>query len=336
MIDKETGQPIAGAVLTMRVYTTTPTAGGPFASFAYAAETITNEDGEFSVPAHRLKKLSPWTRWHNEDILIFKPGYACYPGKDSEPDLFPSRTLPANQFVTIKLPKLKNLEERKKNLPCLDRAEDHLYIFSRYYDEQRMELGYEACKLENYYRHKGLIGLKQKTILDYPKPEKKITAKFISRYPPPLLGSNGVIFEQSEKSQQRNYGGRQIVIPPSPPADKVYLVKYQNDEMQAELIDKLQREEREFQLEDGSVVIPEKDRPAIDRIIEGIDNKSHMLFLDKEKKDIFVNLLRANNIPYILRTVPDVIGYDVIWDYADNDKAELLKLQFFKKILLMN
>ncbi|MBU4262939.1 MAG: hypothetical protein KKC76_13870 [Proteobacteria bacterium] len=151
-----------------------------------------------------------------------------------------------------------------------------------------------------------------------------------------VLGNNEVIFEQSEKSQQRNYGGRQIAIPPSRPADKVYLVKYQNDEMQAELIDKLQREEIKFRLEDGSVVIPEKDRPAIDRIIEGIDNKSHMLFLDKEKKDIFINLLRANNIPFVLRTVPNIIGYDVIWDYADNDKVELLKLQFFKKILLMN
>ena len=60
------------------------------------------------------------------------------------------------------------------------------------------------------------------------------------------------------------------------------------------------------------------------------------LIIDQEKKDVFIALLKKNNILYTLRTVPNVVGYDVIWDHKDNEIIEEIKFEFFRQIAKNN
>ena len=115
VVDLETGAPIEGAAVFVEFYTE-----GIFASSDYggATETMTDEDGEFSIFWRPVLSFRPVSKWETHGyVTIFKPGYGAYPGHDDSKPLFkPNGTIPEKERVTIRLPKLKSIEERQNNL----------------------------------------------------------------------------------------------------------------------------------------------------------------------------------------------------------------------------
>ncbi len=115
VVDLETGAPIEGAAVFIEFSTV-----GIYSSSAYggATETITDENGEFSIFWRPVLSLRPVAKWKpNGYVTIFKPGYGAYPGHaDSKPLFIPNGSISEKKYVTINLPKLWSIEERKKNL----------------------------------------------------------------------------------------------------------------------------------------------------------------------------------------------------------------------------
>ena len=119
VIDKETNDPIPGAVIFVRFFTKTGHFAGTTSYFADAVEVLTNSQGEFTIPAQRLKSTELGHFWAEAgDVMIFKPGYGCYPG-NRETEVIPP-TFPDKSYVVVKLPKLKTREEKERNLSRVD------------------------------------------------------------------------------------------------------------------------------------------------------------------------------------------------------------------------
>lgn len=124
VIDTETKEPIEGAVVLVVFHTEEWGPAGSITRFADALETVTDKNGEFKIPAHRVTTFRPLQGWDRYGYFtIFKPEYGCYPwsypwNKDVKPMFVPGGTLPADQFVTIELPRLKAKEDRLRNQSC--------------------------------------------------------------------------------------------------------------------------------------------------------------------------------------------------------------------------
>jgi len=120
VVDAESGKPIEGAVVFMKCSTSTFSAGGSVGYYADATEVLTDEKGEFYIEL-RVNAIKPGHGWRpNPEITIFKPGYGVFPGhNEAKADILvrdTSHYLPENTYVTIRLPKLMTIEDRKKNL----------------------------------------------------------------------------------------------------------------------------------------------------------------------------------------------------------------------------
>ena len=72
VIDAETGEPIEGAVVLGVWYKEVPTVAGPKRSYYDARETVTDKNGEFSIPGKGLIVLS---NLEPMSATIFKAGY---------------------------------------------------------------------------------------------------------------------------------------------------------------------------------------------------------------------------------------------------------------------
>jgi hypothetical protein len=121
IIDRETKEPIGGAAVLVVFYTNQPGPAGSIGRYADAIETLTDKNGEFRLPEHRVtsEKFSYLLENYGY-FTIFSPGYGCYPiHKDVQPIFVPNGTLPANQYVTLELPKLMTKEERIENTRCM-------------------------------------------------------------------------------------------------------------------------------------------------------------------------------------------------------------------------
>jgi len=118
IVDLETGEPIEGAAVLMVFDTET---FFDVSSYGDAVETLTDSKGEFRIPWFLALTFHPISSWESHGyVTIFKPGYGAYPGHDDSKPLFmPNGTLPENEYVTIRLPRLKTIEERKINLISL-------------------------------------------------------------------------------------------------------------------------------------------------------------------------------------------------------------------------
>ena len=114
VVDKDTGEPIEGAVVFIKF--SVDGLGGASA-FVDAVEVMTNEKGEFNIPARRVYFVRPlYDTWEPGHIIIFKPGYGVYPRhRESEPLFIPNYSIPENKDVIIKLPKLETRKERVMN-----------------------------------------------------------------------------------------------------------------------------------------------------------------------------------------------------------------------------
>jgi hypothetical protein len=122
VVDKETGEPIEGAVVLAVYYTETWWLTTEKSFYIDADEVLTDESGEYHIPANRLLTFRPLHWWNPyPQFTIFKPGYGAYPDhKDVSPMYVPAGTLPANEDITVNLPSLIQLEERIKALPTLN------------------------------------------------------------------------------------------------------------------------------------------------------------------------------------------------------------------------
>lgn len=72
--------------------------------------------GQFQIPAQRVWAFRAPHRWDaHADFVIFKPGYGSFPRhKGVSPKFSPGDTLPPDQFVVMKLPRLNTPDEMKE------------------------------------------------------------------------------------------------------------------------------------------------------------------------------------------------------------------------------
>jgi hypothetical protein len=119
VVDKETNEPIEGAVVFIKFSTDFQLSpGGPVSHFVDAVEVMTDQNGEFEIPRQRINTFRVFHVWDKyAPVIIFKPGYGAYPGHPgSEPHFGMAGSIPVNEYITIKLPKLMTRKERKNNL----------------------------------------------------------------------------------------------------------------------------------------------------------------------------------------------------------------------------
>lgn len=117
VVDAETKEPLEGAAVLAVFYTEEYGPAGAITRYADAIETTTDKNGEFTIPAHRVTVFRLLQGWDSHGYFtIFKLGYGHYPdSKGVNPMFTPNGSLPAKQYVTIELPKLKTKEEIEKN-----------------------------------------------------------------------------------------------------------------------------------------------------------------------------------------------------------------------------
>ncbi|MBU0728526.1 MAG: hypothetical protein KKE17_10970 [Proteobacteria bacterium] len=114
VVDKDSEEPIEGAVVFVQYFTE---GMGGTSMFEGADEVLTGKEGEFLIPVNRIGTFRPLSGWDYPMFIIFKPGYGAYPGhRQSSISHYKEGHFPDKESVTIKLPRLKTREERKKNL----------------------------------------------------------------------------------------------------------------------------------------------------------------------------------------------------------------------------
>jgi hypothetical protein len=131
---------------------------GSITRFADAVETVTDKNGEFKIPAHRVTTFRPLQGWDRYGhFRIFKPRYGCYPDhKDVKPMFVPNGTLPADQFVSIELPRLKTQEERLKNEGCFPVGvpDEKMRKLIKISNDERINLGLTPYPKSRYMEDK--------------------------------------------------------------------------------------------------------------------------------------------------------------------------------------
>jgi hypothetical protein len=143
VVDLETGAPIEGAAVLMEFRTESFYASGASAD---AVETLTDANGEFRISWYLAITFHPLSSWKPDGyVTIFKPGFGAYPGHDDSKPLFmPNGTLPQNEYVTIMLPRLKTMEERKRNwLTTPNIPERKMRNLLKLESEERVNLGFK-------------------------------------------------------------------------------------------------------------------------------------------------------------------------------------------------
>jgi len=119
VVDKETGEPIEGAVVFMQFYTGTIwNPGGRNLNYTDAVEYLTDTKGEFNIPAQRIFVFHPGDTWDDDpSVIIFKPGYGTFPRHRGTVKKQASKGwFPINEAIRIELPSLKTRAERVENL----------------------------------------------------------------------------------------------------------------------------------------------------------------------------------------------------------------------------
>jgi len=121
VVDKETEEPIEGAVVFMPFYTKSGNVGGSTSYYADAVEVQTDNKGDFLIPPYTVRVNHPLHSWDlYPNPIVFKPGYGAYPGHHGTTlSHYKNHEFPENELVTIKLPKLKTRKEKIDNLSNL-------------------------------------------------------------------------------------------------------------------------------------------------------------------------------------------------------------------------
>lgn len=121
VVDIETKEPIEGAVVLAVYYTQQYTFAGAVHHYLDAQETLTDEKGEFKIPALTcltFRPLHSFDSWPS--FTIFKPGYGCFPRHEGTTSTgINEQWLRPGEHELVKLPRLKALEERRRNCRCI-------------------------------------------------------------------------------------------------------------------------------------------------------------------------------------------------------------------------
>lgn len=331
VVDKATREPVSGAVVVMSVAGYYDIKGQRSQTFIVAvSEAVTNERGEFKTPSHIVNKPYPLVTLEKEQIVVYKPGYVHYPGRDSKPVFTPHGTLPKDRHVLIQLPK-QSSPAKWQDSPNFGDEFMCLYVLSQLLDQERIESGYEPYHLDNYWRIKGFISGSEKTISDN---LDRLTYMHIR----PSTYGVGKGFSTH---------GPSIAYSKKHPESDEWYVWYYHPKEHAEFINELENARASFELgerksvdvetvsniPEDAVMFTEDRKEKIDNIVEKIKKKGRLLFLNEEYKDIFVQLLDESQIPFIVRTVPGFTGYDILWGEVHNRKVEVIKATLFSRIL---
>lgn len=115
VIDAETKEPLAGAVVLAIWYREAPGLGGhgPAVDYHDALEALTDAQGEFTVPAKTL--LTVIGKIREPKLVIYCPGYGFFPSLQAYPQNDKEiRAAYERRFLQVELIKLKTREERMK------------------------------------------------------------------------------------------------------------------------------------------------------------------------------------------------------------------------------
>ncbi|MFQ5853553.1 MAG: hypothetical protein ACE5JU_23590 [Candidatus Binatia bacterium] len=109
VIDKETKQPIEGAAVLAVWWKETPMIAQAQITFYDAQETLTDQEGNFTIPGITGGSANPLAKIREPLFTIFKPGYKAFKQVRLRPPADEERSV-------VDLSPLKTREERKKNL----------------------------------------------------------------------------------------------------------------------------------------------------------------------------------------------------------------------------
>lgn len=127
IIDAETKGPIEGVVVVAVLYKVYSTPAGDSSYFFDASEALSDKDGRFLIPQFKALNLLPVIRRiQGPNFIVYKPGYAVFPGFGAQhfDKYFPTSPLKVGNSrraelfkkgVVIELPKVKNWIERVEN-----------------------------------------------------------------------------------------------------------------------------------------------------------------------------------------------------------------------------
>jgi hypothetical protein len=331
VIDRDTKKPVEG-VAVAGIYQEGYMSIAGSGTFDFdAQESLTDAKGEFVI-SERFVESKKYKGQKVADLVAFKPGYKMV-YIDNYHLWERKKSLPGDIDAVFELIKLSEKDDLSRNVVLgIDEMKSRLYVLSQYLDQQNIEAGIVPHNLLNFWLYKGLIRPGDKTILD-------------SHYG--LFRGTHIIMTQTHSSSvQMQYSKTAankkpslISIDSSAPVSmtKIHSIHYENNLEQNEFIKELTNSNNIFTVtKDNSVEFFEENKDNIFKIMAKIDKKPRIFFLNKEYADLFMTLLRENDIPFLCRTKPNMIGYDIVWNYIDNLKVEKSKLKFFNYVIKSN
>jgi hypothetical protein len=146
VVEQDSGEPIEGAAVLVEFRTLLYTPAGFTSHFVDALETVTDQNGEFHISPHRAWVFRFPHKWEkNCIIIVFKPGYGAYPEYKGIKERYdPGNSIPENEPVTIKLPRLESRAERQRNLTSMlfgTVPEGKRKILQKLIETERKDLG---------------------------------------------------------------------------------------------------------------------------------------------------------------------------------------------------
>lgn len=308
VIEKEAGTPIPNALVLVKAETDVPGPGGAATYFAGFWVTLTDESGEYRIESARAWTFRPFSLWGLGTVTIYKKGY-------TKAGYLVPPYLAHHEYMTSALSKRKRAGPEDAFPGSYDEAVDRSYVLAQIYDQERIESGVNPFKVEHYWRIKGFIGEKEKTISSeyYWRPKKP---RII--VPVPIRQKKDLSQVDPRLLKQFNNG---------------YSYRYEIDNYKEEILKALKENDIEFVLAGRRVVIRSIDKDKADKVIDAVYNYPHMIFINDTYADMFKSLMRKNNVAYEERTVPNVVGCDIIWKKEDDSRVDEIQFQFYRKIL---
>jgi hypothetical protein len=117
VVDGETSSPIEGAVVLIQFFQLPLKDVAKDSGYYDVIEGMTDALGEFNIstPGSWHKSMAP--SWDKVHVTVFKPGYGTFPRHpQTSPNFSEDDSFPQAEQVSISLPRLATLAERKKNL----------------------------------------------------------------------------------------------------------------------------------------------------------------------------------------------------------------------------
>jgi hypothetical protein len=152
VVDKESGEPIEGAAVLAVYYTQLYTIAGPVHKYLDAQETLTDKNGEFEIPSLTRFTFRPLHLFDScPSFTIFKPCYGCFPRHEGTTSTgINEQWFRPREHEIVKLPRLKTLEERRRNCRCVPTSvpDDKIKLLLYQVHLERVNLGIEPFTKE--------------------------------------------------------------------------------------------------------------------------------------------------------------------------------------------